>query len=153
MTAFLNTAAGVSALIEARIAGISIANGYETDVGLRKFLGKRAVDDSEAPCSVLIEGADDPTDSPGRKPTVLMSQRYVLGGYDLCDPDNPNTKAHAMIRDFKRAIFKPEDATFGGKVKHVYYRGRDIGPRLDGKAIVFALIEIDVEYVEDLSNP
>jgi hypothetical protein len=83
---------------------------------------------------------------------VLISQSYMIDAFDVCDPDNPNTKALSMIRDIKRAIFKT-DATLGGAVKKVSYLGRDIGPRPDGVAMVQARVMISVEYVEDLTNP
>ena len=42
--------------------------------------------------------------------------------------------------------------SFGGRVKSVEYRGRDIGPRTDGVPIVFAVVHIDVTYVENLAE-
>jgi hypothetical protein len=40
-----------------------------------------------------------------------------------------------------------------GQVKRVEYLGRDIGPRSDGEAIVLAIIEIGVQYVENVATP
>lgn len=148
-----NTAAAVSAEIYRRLRGILLVNGCETDIGRDIMLGRRKIPgDDRPPCIVLLEGGDDPLDQPGRLPTVLISQGYVIDGFDICDPDNPNTKAHAIIRDLKRAIFAG-GTTLGGAVKTVKYLGRDIGPRPDGVALVQARILISVEYVEDLSNP
>jgi len=90
-----------------------------------------------------------------------VTQHYALVGYMPCDPDYPNDAAHQVISDFKRAIFRlPADVvdyeqvsgtrSFGGRVKSVHYLGRTIGPRADGRAIVFAMIEIAVVYVEQL---
>ena len=148
-----NTAAAVSAEIYSRLQGIRLTNGCETDIGRDILLGRRKLPgDERPPCLVIMEGADDPRDQPGRIPTVLISQSYVLDGYDICDPDNPNTKGHAIIRDMKRAIFA-KDSTLGGAVRAVTYLGRDIGPRADGVALVQARILISVEYVEDLMHP
>lgn len=148
-----NTAAAVSAEITRRLSGILLANGCETDIGRDIMLGRRKIPgDDRPPCIVLMEGGDDPLDQPGRLPTVLISQSYVIDGFDVCDPDNPNTKAHAIVRDLKRAIFAG-GTTLSGAVKTVKYLGRDIGPRPDGVALVQARILISVEYVEDLSNP
>lgn len=138
--------------LTSRLATITVANGYETDIGLRVFRGARKVADEQVPCAVLIEGADGVEQAPGRIPNVKVSQGYVLGGYAQCDVMNPNDMAHKIIRDLKRAIFT-DDTGLGGKVSRIGYRGRDIGPRTDGVPIVFALIEIDVNYVEDLRNP
>lgn len=153
MSTALNTAEGVANEIKARIASIRTANGYETEIGRDVMMGRRKVPgDDRPPCAIILEGADDPKDQPARVPSALIQQSYLIDGFDACDPDNPNTKAHAMIRDIKRVIFKG-GTTLGGKVREVHYRGRDIGPRPDGVALVQVRVIIDVEYVEDLTNP
>lgn len=146
-------AADVSTEILRRLKTIRLANGCETDIGRDVLAGRRKIPgDDQPPCLIVLEGADDPRDQPGRIPSVLISQSYVFDGYDKCDPDNPNTKAHAIIRDIKRAIFAG-DATLGSTVKSVSYLGRDIGPRPDGAALVQARVMVSVEFVEDLTRP
>lgn len=147
------TAGAVSAEIKTRLQAILLANGAETDIGRDVMMGRRKIPgDDQPPCTMVLEGLDDPRDQPGRNPTALIAQQYVISAFDACDPDNPNDKAHAMIRDIKRAIFK-DGTTWGGKVKSVTYLGRDIGPRPDGVALVQAQVSVLVEYVEDLANP
>jgi len=147
------TAAAVSAEIKSRLQEILVASGCETDIGRDVMMGRRKIPgDDKPPCMIVLEGVDFISDTPGRLPTALIEQQYVISAYGPCDPDNPNDAAHAMIRDIKRAIFKG-DATFGGKVRLVKYLGRDIGPRPDGVALVEAQVLIAVEYVENLSEP
>lgn len=147
------TAGQIAELIEARVGLISVANGYETDIGLRVLRGARKVDDAWVPCASIIEGTDDPQQSESLKaPSAKIEQDYVLGGYVRCDAQHPNDAAHKVIRDLKKAIFR-DGATLGGKVSKVTYKGRDIGPRTDGVNIVFAIIEIGITYVENLSEP
>jgi len=146
------TSQAVADEVAARLARISRANGFETDIGLRLFKGRKAIDDAQIPCCVLIEGTDTATDRPGRLPSVSIRQRYMAAAYVTCDPNNPNLAAHAAVRDVKRAIFAG-DASFGGKVLRVAYAGRDIGVRADGSPTVYVSVEIDVDFVEDLSNP
>lgn len=153
MNAALNTAESVANEIKARITAIRTANGSETEIGRDVMMGRRKIPgDDRPPCAIVLEGADDPLDHPGRIPSALIQQSYFIDGFDVCDPDNPNTKAHAMIRDIKRAIFAG-DSTLGGKVREVKYLGRDIGPRPDGVALVQVRVIIGVEYVENLTNP
>ena len=154
MTVFVK-AADVAAEIVARIASITTANGAETNIGLNVLQGKRKLPaDDEVPCAILIEGEDSVDDTAGRMQTALIkvTQGYVIDGFDVCDPNNPNVKAQAMIRDIKRALFK-DGRTFGGKVVEVSYVGRDIGPRPDGVALVQARVMIEVAFAEDLANP
>lgn len=153
MAVALNTAESVANEIKARITAIRTANGSETEIGRDVMMGRRKIPgDDRPPCAIVLEGADDPLDHPGRIPSALIQQSYFIDGFDVCDPDNPNTKAHAMIRDIKRAIFAG-DSTLGGKVREVKYLGRDIGPRPDGVALVQVRVIIGVEYVENLTNP
>lgn len=151
MTVF-NSAVEIAAELSARLARISVANEFNTNIGARVFRGRHKIDDSQVPCAVLFEGQDGVANLKNKLTELKIDQGYVLGGYDRCDADNPNDKAHLIIKDLKRAVFDG-DATLGGKVRIVEYIGRDIGPRADGVAIVFAVIEINVEYAENLLNP
>ena len=145
----------VSNEIYARLSGILVTSGAETNIGANVRRGKRKLPaEAEVPCCVLIEGDDDVEDTAGRTQTALVKvrQSYVIDAFDRCDPDNPNDKGHAMIRDVKRALFR-DGRNFGGKVVEVKYLGRDIGPRPDGVAIVMARVMVDVSFAEDLANP
>lgn len=149
----LQTAESLSDAIVTRMSQISVANGYETDIGLRVYRGARKVDEDLAPCAVLIEGADKVEMSASKhKASAKINQSYLLHAYVPCDLMNPNVAAHKAIRDFKKAIFH-DGTTMNGQVVSVTFKGRDIGPRVDGVAIVLAQIEIEVSYVEDLSAP
>ena len=133
-----------------------VANGYETDMGARLFRGRRHVDDEMIPCVAIHEGDDTVRDGPTRSGDVSLAQEYTIFGYLACDPDQPNTAAHALLRDMKRAVFRTAgvaDARWGGAVRKVTYVGRSIGPRADGAAFVLAAIRIQVEYVESLVQP
>lgn len=150
----------IAAHLTTLLAGISRADGYETDIGRRVFRGKRKIDDSHIPCAVIIEGEDKPGGTQGGA-SQQVTQSYVLGGYAECDPDHPNDAAHQIIADIKKAVFTLVDPTraeaingttsLGGRVKSVTYVGRDIGPRADGVPIVFAVVHIDVVFVEQLT--
>lgn len=153
--------ADIAAHISTLLTGIRTTNGYSTDIGVRVMRGKRKVDDSQVPCAVLIEGEDTPGETSGYA-SQKITQAYALGGYVQCDPDNPNDAAHLVVRDIKRAIFSPPAAgdrpmvapglRLGGRVLKVRYAGRDIGPRADGMPIVFAVVHIEVDFVEQLDD-
>lgn len=148
----LNKASDVAAEIAARLAKITVVNGFNTDIGLKIMRGRRRIDDGHVPCVIVAEGLDKVTDGPGRFSNAEIVQDYLLIAYHSCHPDHPNDMAHLVIRDLKRAIFL-DGGTLGNKVHKVSYKGRDIGPRGDGVAIVCASIEISVKFVEDLANP
>lgn len=145
----------IAAELKTRLAAIRIANSCETDIGARLQHGRRRVPaEDELPCIQLIEGNDEMDDAASRTRGALVKVRqvYVIDAFDNCDPDNPNVKAHAMIRDIKKAIFAG-DRTFGNKVYEVNYLGKDIGPRPDGQPSVQARVVIEVAFAENLSTP
>lgn len=149
----LKRAADVAGELNTRMLTITKTQGAETDVGQTVLRGRRKIDEDQVPCVVIVEGLDSAVMGPSkRSPGVKLRQGYVLVGYDKCDPNHPNDKAHAMIRDLKRAVFA-DGSTLGEQVIGVEYVGRDIGPRGDGISIVSATIEIVVEYEESLQNP
>lgn len=155
MSTLLQTAETVGAEIATRLATRTVAQGAETDLGTKVYRGRRHIDDTMIPCVVVIEGDDVPARG-NVKTQYKLAQRYVLFAYVPCDPNNPNTAAHAAIRDMKRALYLTDgvpDSKLGGQVRDLEYLGRDIGPRSDGAAFVLAAIEVGVEYVEDVSAP
>lgn len=142
----------IAAEIRRRMSTILVENGYETGIGKTVWRGRRKIPaDEEVPVSVILEGDDTPGSVQPNKRVAQIKQMYVLDGFDACDPNNPNDKAHMMLRDMKKAMFR-DGGTFGGMVRDVAYVGRDIGPRPDGGGFVQARIVIEVEFVEDFFN-
>jgi hypothetical protein len=155
MTQLLQRASDIAAAIETRLAAVLVANGAETDLGRLVLRGRRIPEEDMIPCTVVIEGDDNP-DQSTMLTKINNDQRYLLFAFIPCDPDHPNDAANAAIRDLKRAIFRTAgkpDIRWGNTVRRVRYAGRDIGPRADGAKFVCASIEFVVEYVEDLANP
>lgn len=142
------------------LQGISIAEGYNTDIGATVFRGRLKHDEDRVPYCVLIEGEDRPQENDGGRLDVTLEQDFVLGAYVHCDVDNPNDAAHRAIKDIKKAVFSSDLARrpvagargANGRVAKLSYRGKDIGPRADGKNIVFAVVHISVTFAEDLTD-
>lgn len=136
---------------------IRVSNGYLTDLGTRVYRGKLKHDEDKVPYCVLIEGADRPGTTSGVQ-DVSITQQYEIGAYVTCDPDNPNDAAHQAIKDIKKCVFSSDLARseragargFNGRVKDLEYVGKGIGPRADGAAIVFAVVDIRVTFAENL---
>lgn len=143
-------ASDIAEYLTTLLAGVTIANGYHTDIGLRVFRGKRSKVEEQIPCAVLIEGEDHPGESAGRE-SIKIVQDYVVGGYVECDPDNPNDAAHLVLKDIKKVLFQ-QGPRMGNRVTNISYSGRDIGPRPDGVAIVFAVVHISITFAETLAD-
>jgi hypothetical protein len=139
-----------------RLATISVANGYLTDIGTTVMRGKLDFDEKELPCIVIVEGDDEVLDE--RDTDARVNIPFQIEGHDIGDPTNPNDKIHDILADLKRAIFGT-DTTFGGLIRAsrgtpgLHYRGRIIYKRDAGTANVAAGIRIDCEITENLANP
>lgn len=146
-------ASDVAALFYERLALVTVANGYNTDIGLNVLRGKGSLNLEDLPAIVMVEGDDDVGDQRG--PEIKVSQQYIFEGHSTCDPDHPNDMAHLIIKDLKRAIFGG-DATYDGRFKAkdwLAYQGRAIGTRADGTTIVAASIIVRATFVESLIDP
>jgi hypothetical protein len=153
----LHNADAIGALIQSRVQTRTVANGAETNLGVKVYRGRRAIDDDMMPCSSVIEAEDTILQADGqRRADVKVDRRVSVHAFVACDPNNPNVAAHAAIRDIKRALFSTDgkpDTTLGGAVVKLTYLGSDIGTRADGASFVSAIVDVAVTYVENLANP
>lgn len=153
----MSRAAEVAAAIAARLQGVRLANGFDTDIGRMVYRGKRGLDESSLPCVVLIE-ADDTAEPRGTTRNSLntcsITAPYYIEAHLACDPDHPNDAAHLAIADIKRALFSLDDHLYGGLISQgLTYRGRTIEPREPGVAAVAVAVRVEAHYVESLENP
>ena len=145
----LTKASDIAELLTTMLSDITVAGGYNTDIGTTVYRGKRNVEDEQAPCCALIEGEDRVAD---QGPTqVVVDLDYAVVAYLPCDPDNPNDAAHKAIKDIKKLLFTG-GPRLNDKVKSIQYRGRDIGPRGDGVALVMAVVHFTIRFAETLAD-
>lgn len=147
----MSIAKEISIAISERLETIATAGGYLTDIGAKVFRGRRSLDDSRLPCCVIIE-ADDTIKDKNRRATKI-EQQYFVEGHSVCDPDNPNDKAHDIIEDIKRALFAEGQPPLHPMVKEIEYKGRSIQPREDGTGVIAASVEIAIVFVEAMAAP
>lgn len=129
---------------------------FETNIGREVYRGKLRIQfPDDMPCIVLIEG-EETFDQANRLATkVKLTQRFRFEAYmQVDDEDNPNDTAHKMVRDLKRALFR-EGVREETKKRafEMIYAGKTIQPREDGQKFVQVAMNVDVSYVEDLTNP
>jgi len=147
----MTTASDIALELSTRLATISVANGYNTEIGARVFRGRRDLEAQSVPCVVIAELEDVVLDKSGRNGRhVKLAQVYAIEGHDACSADHPNDKAHLILEDLKRAVF---GTPFVVTVSSVDYRGRTIGVRDAGAGAIAAAIRIAVEFSENLTAP
>lgn len=153
MTEVFKKSSDIAAYLTTQLAQIRKSNGFHTDIGANVMRGRKKIDDSRVPCCVIIEADDEPGDADLRM-EVRITQRYVIGGYDHCDPDNPNDTAHLIVKDIKKVLWARDThgPNLGKRVKSMKYEGRDFGPRIDGEPIVFAVVHATATFAETLDD-
>lgn len=153
----MSKAKAVAAYMHSLVSDITTANGYLTDIGLRVFRGRIALDDSCPPCVTIIETTDSSDDTTANGTNVAISQRFVFEAALPCDPDNPNDAAHDVICDLMKAVFRDVDPRSSGivgrEVSRIEYISKNIVPRKEGTSIVSASIAVNVRYSFDLKKP
>ncbi|WP_042886357.1 hypothetical protein [Cupriavidus necator] len=140
--------------LKERLQSIRTADGYATDIGARVYLGREFGNDEQdpVPLSSLHDGSGESKDA--TRPhagTNTWARSFVIEGFDTCDPDNPLIKAHAMIADIKRAVFK--DGGLDGRVMNLRIVGDRAMPRGAGTKTVCAQVLGVVEYLEKPTAP
>jgi hypothetical protein len=133
--------------IVARLEQIQIANEFETDAGLRVFLGEAPAlgpDDPDQAIAVLV-GDDVPT---YQGEHVLVALPIQIAAVAKADLDAPWVIVEQLISDIKKAI-ELEDRTLGGRVKRQIKRGstRTL-PRESGSTKVGVTVEYSAPYTE-----
>lgn len=144
----------VAAAFLARLAVITQANGYATDIGRTRFDGNLNIEREDVPCLTLIHGDDEPEQN--KDPAInVVNQRVavIIEAHDFCDPNNPNVQGRAMVADIKRALFDPEHPRLDKAVAILQYQGRTIQPRAIGTDLVAVGVKLLAVWKEDLANP
>lgn len=147
----------IATAVRARLANISIANGFYTDAGLRIFTGRRNVDQADVPCLVINEGEDSVF---AQKDTrVSLGLAMAVQGFIACDPDDPYQAGHRLVRDIKRAIFTEHDAGYphwGRRgddtplVNRTTYVGRTVSQREDGASLLSVVVQVRFDVADTL---
>lgn len=144
----------ILAEILARVSGIGIAHGYQTDAGGLVFLGEApqlGPTDPDAAIAVVVRD-DLPGDvsgfgeaSDGINVSVLPVDVQAVVKADL---DQPWVTVEQIIADIKKAI-ETSDRGLGGLLTRPLARGRiRFSPREPGSAVVGASVEYRATFAE-----
>ena len=145
----MSVADNIAVFLDTALTQVRQANGYLTDIGTRRYQGRKRIAPDDVPCVVVFEGEEQLAE--GTRKQVKNTTRYVIEAFDLCDADNPNVQARRIVADLKKVIFDG-DLTMGGSVRNVEYRGRSIGENVEGTNFVSAQINLDVTYADALAG-
>lgn len=128
----MSRALDILTAIQARLAQIRVAGGYATDIGARVYLGRAHFDDAEVPLAALLEIESKVS---GSSRDQQIDADIVVEAHDVCDPDAPLVKGHALVADICRAVLL-EDRTLSGLAIGLTLSGwRILPPEAGGKRV------------------
>jgi hypothetical protein len=153
----------VNALI-ARLQGITVAGGYNTNAGARVFHGRRNLEKAQLPAIVVFEGDETAVNSPGTSgappdgttDSMLVSLTLVVEGYAVAEPTAEGPALSLLKADIKKAALvydAPSLADVDGLIGKLAYSGANPLLRPDGSAVEGVQIQFTARLIEGYGNP
>lgn len=144
----------------ARLAVITTANGYNTNIGARVLRVRKNVNPEELPCCVVWPGAETGVASYGENACTMPIRIEGLAEFGSV---NPSVLSEQILGDLKKCIFQPGNTlsrTMSGWVRSPDYidflayagGGTDTYPE-EGQKTVGASILVEVGYTERIGDP
>jgi hypothetical protein len=139
-------------VLQARLAAIQIANGFQTDAGLHVFTHETpdlGPDDPEQAVAMVV-GEDEPF---FQGEQVFLKMPVEMQAVVKADLDTPYVTVEAILADIKKAIELP-DRTLGKRIRHQIERQstrtllREPGSETVGVGITYVC-----PYTEVWGNP
>ena len=134
----------------ARVAIITIANGYKTDCGANVERVRKNLDPSELPASVIWPGVEKAEQSYGEL-TCTMSIR--VEGIAKFGSANPSVLSEKILADLKKCILSGWIRSPDYIDKIIYTGGGTDEYPDDGMISVGAFALFDVTYTQKLDDP
>lgn len=137
-------------VLRARLQAIATADGFQTDVGDRVFLGE-VVSLADADHALALVAQEDEVGRIGENVQLVLPVQ--VQAWALASLDEPWGRVEAMIADIKRAIELP-DRTLGGLVPaRITRRSTRAIERQEGSLVVGATVTYAAPYAEGWGTP
>lgn len=130
-----------------RLAVITTANGYGTDIGAKVIRARRSIDDDELPVSVLWPGPETAEAIYG---ITQCSMTVRVEGLAAFKAENPSVVSERILGDLKRCVMAKAWTREPELVTDIMYRGggTETYPA-EGEASVGAYADFAVTYEEE----
>lgn len=153
--------------LTARLQTITVANGYQVDIGDNVFRGRGVFgNETPLPCLSILE-VPIPLDQlppPSDAPVSSGGWELVIQGWVKDDKENPTDPAHVLLADVKRCLSsemkkvnwnKPEDGILGlgRSVTKLYIGAGVVRPPEEVSAKAYFWLTITLDLAEDLEHP
>jgi hypothetical protein len=143
-----------------RLAVITTANGYNTNIGKNVYRVRKAVDPDDLPCCVIWPGAEKGEASYGENSCTMPIR---IEGIAEFGSENKSAVSEKILGDLKKCILEPGNALAEppvGWIRSPDYidslvyagGGTEEYPGEEGKS-VGAMISVEVKYTEKIGDP
>jgi hypothetical protein len=148
-----------------RLAGITVANGYKTDLAGKVFRGRALFGEGDPIPMLSILEVPIPVDQQGVSGSQSKGDwELMIQGFAEDDRDNPTDPAHVMLADVKMLLGlekksenwdNPQHGIFGlgGIVDKMYIGSGVVRPADEISAKAYFWLTITLGIVEDLADP
>lgn len=147
--------------VKARLQGITVAGGYNTNAGQKVYLGRAFLDgDKDVPSLTLHEGRPQESgygfvENTSARPNIgaRLAPEYTVEGFAEADSNDPYTVGHALLADIKKALWGTECKNpLADTLTHTMV-GYGIMPHQAGSNRVAVLVVGAYQYVENFAAP
>jgi len=139
--------------IATRAALITVANGYNTDLGLSISRHVRRVDEPDLP-AMLVKDGDESGETSHYGIIITVMEVSLIGGINAQDDGEQSTLMSGMFADFMLNILS-EDTDLGGLVDSITFARNEPKYPVSGqlKAIIEAETVFNVTYQISNNDP
>lgn len=141
--------------LEERLGDIQVANGYHTDAGLRVFLGRSFIEDSEVP-AVTVRPAEEEGEVEVNAGLYQETIAYEINGVCDADLNKPFEAGYRLAADIRRAIYRARSIDFedlDGTAVRVTPGGTVVTEREPGSRLCEVTVALSITHSERLGEP
>lgn len=138
--------------IDAVLADLLIASGFNCNCGANKERGRKSWEESDLPCLSLFPGVESAQRSAYSGDTMVMPIKIDL--LDNYSASNPSTIGERMLADVREIMRRARPVLLAGLVEDIQYKGGGIEDYPEQKTKTIGVTaSFDITYSTKLGDP
>ncbi len=134
----------------ARLALITTANGYTTNIGAHVLRARKKIDDTELPCAVVWSGDESGEHKYGE---LACKMTLKIEGIVAFGNDDPSVIGEKIMGDIKKNLLDPAWTRSPDYIDALHYTGGAVETPDDGQITVGAAVSFELTHTEKLGDP
>jgi hypothetical protein len=143
----------IVAAIYDRLGAILIAEGFNTDAGLKRYRGRVNFDEHFGfPVVTVVEQDSELQERLAARSRIALT--VSVEGICESDPDNPSDAAHDLVADIESAVLSQANPNLSGLVvDRLEWQSRTILERAEGANQVMVSVRFTCVYIKWYGEP